>query len=81
VIDSINNFTPDALVIALGLDAYEKDPLKGLAVTTEGFKKIGARIGNMMLPTVIVQEGGYLSKELGMNLSSFLDGFMHGVKL
>ena len=80
-IDSINNFTPDALVIALGLDAYEKDPLKGLAVTTEGFKKIGARIGDMILPTVIVQEGGYLSKELGMNLSSFLDGFTHGAGL
>ena len=27
------------------------------------------------LPTVIVQEGGYLCEELGENLHSFLTGF------
>jgi len=34
-----------------------------------------------MLPTVIVQEGGYLSVELGINLRSFFEGFTKGVKL
>ena len=47
----------------------------------DSFKKIGVRIGDLKLPSVIVQEGGYLSKELGMNLSSFLDGFTHGAGL
>ena len=68
-------FAPGALVVALGLDAYEGDPLKGLAITTPGFAAIGAEIARLGLPTVFVQEGGYLSAELGQNLVSALDGF------
>ena len=75
-IASINRFSPDALVIALGLDAYEGDPLSGLAISTDGFARIASRIAETALPTVIVQESGYLSEELGLNLSSFLEGFM-----
>lgn len=68
-------FDPSALVVALGLDAHEDDPLRGLAISTEGFARIGARIGACSLPTVLVQEGGYLSEALGHNLSAFLEGF------
>ena len=75
-IKKINDFSPLGFVIELGLDAYKEDPLTGLSITTEGFQKIGKRIGKMLLPTVIVQEGGYLCPELGLNLSSFLEGFI-----
>lgn len=68
-------FAPDRLVVALGLDAHESDPFKGLAVTTEGFRRIGSAIGAMHLPTVLVQEGGYLNDALGANLAAFLSGF------
>lgn len=71
----ISDFGADVLVVALGLDAYENDPLKGLAVTTPGFARIGTAIAKMGLPTLMVQEGGYLSEELGHNLRSFLEGF------
>ncbi|NRG18178.1 histone deacetylase family protein [Rhizobiales bacterium] len=71
----IRAFGADVLVVALGLDAYEKDPLKGLAVTTPGFAKIAEAIAEAGLSTLLVQEGGYLSKELGQNLTSFLKGF------
>jgi len=73
--DHIRAFGTDVLVVALGLDAYEKDPLKGLAITTPGFARIGAAIARLGLPTLFVQEGGYLSEELGHNLTSFLKGF------
>jgi acetoin utilization deacetylase AcuC-like enzyme len=49
--------------------------MKGLAITTPGFGRIGHTIGALKLPTVMVQEGGYLAPELGDNLASFLDGF------
>ena len=69
-------FRPEALVIALGLDAYEGDPIAGLAVSTAGFARIGEEIGGALkLPTVIVQEGGYPCDQLGANLASFLGGF------
>lgn len=73
----IDDFAPGALVVALGLDAHEGDPFQGLAVTTGGFQRIGARIRRLGLPTVLVQEGGYLSDALGQNLSAFLDSFIH----
>jgi acetoin utilization deacetylase AcuC-like enzyme len=72
---AIESFAPGALVVALGLDASEHDPLKGLAVTTSGFRRIGQAIAKMGLPTVFVQEGGYLSDILGANLTSVLAGF------
>lgn len=68
-------FDPGALIIALGLDAHEADPFEGLAITTPGFGRIGQAIGRCALPTVLVQEGGYLSESLGANLTAFLDGF------
>ncbi|WP_338699311.1 MULTISPECIES: histone deacetylase family protein [unclassified Bradyrhizobium] len=71
----IRAFEPGALVVALGLDASEHDPLAGLAVTTGGFGRIGSAIARLGLPTVLVQEGGYLSDILGKNLTSVLGGF------
>ena len=40
----IEAFAPDALVVALGLDAFEGDPFGGLSVTTPGFARIGEAI-------------------------------------
>ena len=72
---AIDAFAPTALVIALGLDASEHDPLKGLSVTTPGFRRIGQALARLGLPTVLVQEGGYLSDILGANLTAALGGF------
>jgi acetoin utilization deacetylase AcuC-like enzyme len=71
----IEAFAPGALVVALGLDASEHDPLAGLKVTTGGFRRIGQSIARMGLPTAFVQEGGYLSDILGANLTAVLAGF------
>lgn len=71
----VRSFAPDAIVIALGLDAYEGDPFGGLSVSTAGFTKIGAALRTLELPSVIVQEGGYLCDALGDNLQAFLAGF------
>lgn len=68
-------FAPGAVVIALGLDAFEGDPFGGLAVSTSGFADMARMLAVLDLPTVIVQEGGYLCEELGENLHSFLTGF------
>jgi acetoin utilization deacetylase AcuC-like enzyme len=75
-LDRVAAFAPTALVLALGLDAFEGDPFAGLAVTTSGFARIGAAIAGFGLPTVIVQEGGYLCPELGDNLEAVLRQFL-----
>ena len=71
----IRDFAPSALVVALGLDASESDPLQGLKVTGAGFHAMAGKIARLGLPTVLVQEGGYLSDDLGPNLVQFLGGF------
>lgn len=68
----------EALVVSLGFDGHERDPLAWLRLTTPGFGRIAARIASLGLPTVLVQEGGYLCSDLGLNLAAFLDGFRAG---
>lgn len=72
---AVADFGADTLVLALGLDAFEGDPFAGLAVTTPGFGRIGRAVAGLGLPTLIVQEGGYLCPELGANLAAVLAGF------
>jgi acetoin utilization deacetylase AcuC-like enzyme len=75
-LERIEAYAPGALVVALGLDAHESDPFQGLAITTGGFGQIGQRIADLELPTLLVQEGGYVSEHLGSNLQSFLNSFV-----
>lgn len=75
----IRSYDPGVLVVALGLDASEADPLGALKVTTPGFGQIGSTIAQLGLPTLLVQEGGYVSPVLGDNLVSFLAGFEQGL--
>ena len=72
---AIRDFKPDALVVPLGFDASEHEPLGALKVTEDGFAKAGAMIGGLKIPTAITQEGGYNVEKIGMLLERFLDGW------
>jgi acetoin utilization deacetylase AcuC-like enzyme len=71
----IADFGADHLVVAAGLDIAVDDPFKGFAIATPEFEVIARRIAELGLPMVIVQEGGYPSPSLGLNLASLLKGF------
>jgi acetoin utilization deacetylase AcuC-like enzyme len=73
---ALRRFQPDALVLALGFDIYKDDPQAMVAVTTEGFGRLGREIGSLGLPTLIAQEGGYHIESLGDNARAFFGGFM-----
>ena len=74
-LNAIKEFAPEYLLISLGLDTQENDPLGILSITTDGFHRMGRAIGAMVQPTLIVQEGGYLCEEIEANLLAFLGGF------
>jgi len=76
----INDFKTGALVLSLGLDTHEDDPLMGMKVSWDGLRHAGEKIAAAGYPTVIVQEGGYLTPSLTNSLTSFLSGFM-GAKI
>ncbi len=71
----IRRFAPDALVLSLGFDASEHEPLSYLTVTEDGFARAGAMIGALGLPAAIVQEGGYNIDLLGRLLQRFLSAY------
>ncbi|HLW23209.1 MAG TPA: histone deacetylase family protein [Steroidobacteraceae bacterium] len=78
-LERIRAFGAEALVVSVGFDGYERDPLSSLKLSTEGFGRIAAAIAGLKLPSVLVQEGGYFCADLGRNLAAFLHGFLAGL--
>lgn len=74
-IKRIDSFGADILIIGLGLDTYEHDPMGAFKISTEGFTRAGEVIGGIDLPIVLMQEGGYVSDALTDNLCAFLRAF------
>jgi len=72
---AIRNFGADALVVSLGFDASEHEPLGFLRVTEDGFARAGALIAGSGLPAAIIQEGGYNVDLLGRLLERFMGGW------
>lgn len=68
----------EALVVPLGVDAGRGDPSAPLAVTEAGFRKAGRRLRALGLPTVFVQEGGYVLDTIGPLVRATLEGFEKG---
>jgi acetoin utilization deacetylase AcuC-like enzyme len=64
-----------AAVVALGVDAAGGDPESPLNVTAEGFRRAGRALGELGLPTVFVQEGGYDLDSIGPLVAEVLSGF------
>jgi acetoin utilization deacetylase AcuC-like enzyme len=73
-LDAIAGKRPAALIVSVGFDAQKGDPAANLAVGAEGFATTGRQIASLGLPTVLIQEGGYLVERLGINLTAFLAG-------
>lgn len=73
---AIRNFQPDVLVFSLGFDIYKDDPQSKVAVTSEGFHRLGQAVTNIGLPTVFVQEGGYHIDSLALNTRQFFTGVL-----
>lgn len=65
----------EALVVPLGVDAHADDPNSPLEATEDGFREAGRRLGALGLPTVFVQEGGYVLETVGALVRATLEGF------
>ncbi|MBZ4420366.1 histone deacetylase family protein [Myxococcus sp. RHSTA-1-4] len=75
-LDCIGGFSPDALVVSLGVDTYEGDPISAFKLETRHFPLMGERLAGLKPPTVFVQEGGYAVEDLGSNVAGVLKGFL-----
>ncbi|WP_138516994.1 histone deacetylase family protein [Rhodoferax bucti] len=71
----IARFGADALVVSLGMDTFEGDPISGFKLKTDDYLRIGERLAKAGLPTVFIFEGGYAVQEVGVNAVNVLQGF------
>jgi acetoin utilization deacetylase AcuC-like enzyme len=73
--DAARAFGAEAIVLSAGWDAHHRDPLSKLAVTTVAFSRVGRIFGQLKLPTVILQEGGYSLEAAGEAAPAFIKAF------
>lgn len=77
----IAEFGAEALVVSLGVDTFEKDPISFFKLRSQDFTDYGMRIAGADLPTLFVMEGGYAVEEIGINTVNVLDGFESAARM
>ena len=65
----------EALVVALGVDTFEGDPISGFHLRADDYLRLGERLARAGLPVVLTMEGGYAVAEVGVNVVNVLEGF------
>ncbi len=71
----IKAYSPQYLVVSLGVDAFENDPISFFKLASTDFLTTGQLIGDINIPTLFVMEGGYDIDEVGINVVNVLKGF------
>ena len=74
----IERFNARYLVVSLGLDTAKGDPTGAWEMKAADFQEIGSLISTLGVPTLVVQEGGYRTGNLGVNASRFFSGLWKG---
>jgi acetoin utilization deacetylase AcuC-like enzyme len=71
----IARYRPDALVVSLGVDTYEGDPISRFKFATDDYLRLGQRLVGLGLPALFVMEGGYNLDAIGVNVTNVLQSF------
>ena len=74
----IKAFKADVLVVSLGVDTFENDPISAFKLKMGDYPSYGGVIAKLGLPTVFIMEGGYGVPEIGDNVAGILSGFLNG---
>jgi len=77
-IKRLTDFQPQFLIVALGLDTAKGDPTGSWSLRAKDFEINGKLIGALYFPTIVVQEGGYNNRVLGINARHFFKGLWSG---
>ena len=71
----VRAYAPDVLVLSLGVDTFDGDPVGGFCLQTPDYLRLGQGIAGLGLPTLFVMEGGYAIEAVGINTVNVLEGF------
>jgi acetoin utilization deacetylase AcuC-like enzyme len=72
----IADYRPMFLVVCLGFDTAKGDPTGTWLLTGADFEQNGRMLADLKLPTLVIQEGGYRTRTLGVNARQFFSGLM-----
>ncbi|MDB5897508.1 MAG: acetylpolyamine aminohydrolase [Ramlibacter sp.] len=72
---AIRDAGAEMLVVSLGLDTFEADPIAGFRLRSEDYLRMGEDIAAAGLPALFVFEGGYAVADVGVNAVNVLEGF------
>ncbi len=73
--NKVENFRPDFLLISLGVDTFEDDPISFFKLKSNDYFDIGKSISELGIPTLFIMEGGYAINQIGINTVNILKGF------
>lgn len=76
----VREHAPRFLVVCFGLDTARGDPTGTWRLRAADFRANGRCIGELGLPTLVVQEGGYRTRTLGTNAAAFFTGLVEGAE-
>ncbi|MBN1153311.1 histone deacetylase family protein [candidate division KSB1 bacterium] len=79
-IEQVKRFRPLFLILCLGLDTAKGDPTGSWDLKASDFEGNGFKVGSLGLPTLVVQEGGYRSRSIGVNARHFFIGLYNGFR-
>ena len=71
----VKDFDAQMLVVSLGVDAFEEDPISFFKLSQQDFFDVGQRLGLLNIDSVLLLEGGYALEEIGRNVTQVLSGF------
>jgi acetoin utilization deacetylase AcuC-like enzyme len=72
LLPAVEAFAPEAILVSAGYDAHRLDPLAGLEVTTEGFRRVAEATGHVACDLGL--SGVALTLEGGYDLDALHDG-------
>lgn len=68
----------ELVIVSLGVDIFEGDPISAFTFKRDDFTALGKRLAHTGLPCVFLMEGGYAVEDIGVNVVNVLRGFGQG---
>jgi acetoin utilization deacetylase AcuC-like enzyme len=75
---AVAEFGAEILLVSLGLDTFENDPISDFRLKSADYLLLGQRVAQLNKSTLFVFEGGYDVVTLGQNTVNVLEGFEQG---
>lgn len=65
----------ELMIVSLGVDIFEGDPISAFTFQHADFVALGERLAQTQLPCIFLMEGGYAVDDIGVNVVNVLQGF------